>query len=104
MLSAAGKLAEHGSIPLPEECSEMTDNPAFNEENIRLEIEKIRPLLQNDGGDIEFVGLEGAVVRVRLKGSCSGCAFASLTLQYSVERTLRQTFPELERVENVTQS
>jgi Fe-S cluster biogenesis protein NfuA len=76
----------------------------FTPENVRAEIEKIRPMLQNDGGDIEFVGMDGAVVKVRLKGSCSGCAFAALTLQYSVERTLRQSFPGLERVENVAQA
>jgi Fe-S cluster biogenesis protein NfuA len=73
-------------------------------ENVKAEIEKIRPMLQNDGGDIELVGIEGAVVKVRLKGSCSGCAFAALTLQYSVERTLKQLFPGLERVENVAQA
>lgn len=79
----------------------MADQVEFNEASVRAEIEKIRPFLQNDGGDIEFVGLAGNVVRVRLKGSCSGCAFASLTLQFSVEKTLKQTFPQLERVENV---
>ncbi len=79
----------------------MAEQLEFNEANVRAEIEKIRPLLQNDGGDIEFSGMEGNVVRVRLKGSCSGCAFAALTLQFSVEKTLRQTFPQLEKVENV---
>ncbi len=81
----------------------MTEKPVMSEESVRSEIERIRPLLQADGGDIEFVALEGQVVKVRLKGSCSGCAFASLTLQFSVERTLKQAFPELERVENVAQ-
>jgi Fe-S cluster biogenesis protein NfuA len=76
----------------------------FTPENVIAEIEKIRPMLQNDGGDIEFVSMEGSVVKVRLKGSCSGCAFAALTLQYSVERTLKQSFPGLERVENVAQA
>jgi len=75
----------------------------YTPENVRTEIEKIRPMLQGDGGDIEFVGMEGPVVKVRLKGACSGCAFAALTLQYSVERALKQAFPGLERVENVAQ-
>jgi Fe-S cluster biogenesis protein NfuA len=90
--------------PSIDEGMTMADKLEFNEENVRAEIEKIRPMLQNDGGDIEFVGIEGRVVRVRLKGSCSGCAFAALTLQYSVERTLRQSFADLERVENVAQA
>ena len=79
----------------------MTDAPEFNEENVRAEIEKIRPVLQQDGGDIELVGIEGKTVRVRLTGSCSGCAFATMTLQFSVEKNLRQVFPEIEGVENV---
>jgi Fe-S cluster biogenesis protein NfuA len=73
----------------------------FNEENVRAEIEKIRPMLQADGGDIELVGLDGGIVKVRLKGSCSGCAFATMTLQFSVEKTLRHYFPDMEKVENV---
>ncbi len=79
----------------------MSGKLEFNEANVRAEIEKIRPLLQSDGGDIEFVGLSGNIVQVRLKGSCSGCAFAAMTLQFSVEKTLRQSFPQLEKVENV---
>ena len=79
----------------------MSGQLEFNEANVKAEVEKIRPLLQNDGGDIEFVGLSGNVAQVRLKGSCSGCAFAAMTLQFSVEKTLKQTFPQLERVENV---
>ena len=79
----------------------MNDQLEFNEENVRAEIEKIRPMLQQDGGDIELVGLDGGVVKVRLKGSCHGCAFATMTLQFSVEKTLRQSFPDLEKVENV---
>jgi Fe-S cluster biogenesis protein NfuA len=79
----------------------MNDTLEYNEENVRAEIEKIRPLLQQDGGDIELVELDGGVVKVRLKGSCSGCAFATMTLQFSVEKTLRQSFPDMERVENV---
>ncbi len=79
----------------------MTEALEFNEENVRAEIEKIRPMLQQDGGDIELVSLDGGVVKVRLKGSCSGCAFATMTLQFSVEKNLRQAFPDMERVENV---
>ncbi len=79
----------------------MTEALEFNEENVRAEIEKIRPMLQQDGGDIELVALDGGVVKVRLKGSCSGCAFATMTLQFSVEKNLRQAFPDMERVENV---
>lgn len=78
----------------------MSDKPVFNEENVRAEIERIRPMLQADGGDIRFLGLEGGKVRVTLTGACSGCAFAALTLHHGVESALRKVFPEMERVEN----
>ena len=68
---------------------------------MKAELEKIRPLLQGDGGDIRFVSLEGGVVKVELQGACSGCAFAALTLQHSVEKNLKAVFPDLEKVENL---
>ena len=80
----------------------MSENPLeFNDENVIAEIEKIRPILQRDGGDIEFVAIEDKVVKVRLRGACSGCAMATVTLQWTVERNLKAVFPELEKVENV---
>jgi Fe-S cluster biogenesis protein NfuA len=62
----------------------------------------IRPNLQADGGDVELVGIEGGVVKVRLQGACSGCPMAAMTLQMGVERVLKAQVPEIERVENVT--
>ncbi len=73
----------------------------LNEDNVKAEIDKSIPVLQRDGGDIEFAGLEDKVVKVRLKGACSGCAMATVTLQWTVERNLKSVFPEIERVENV---
>ncbi|OPL19424.1 MAG: hypothetical protein AVO35_10425 [Candidatus Aegiribacteria sp. MLS_C] len=80
---------------------EKVETKEFNAGNVKEEIEKIRPFLQRDGGDIEFVELDGNVVKVRLQGACSGCAMATVTLQWTVERNLRSIFPELEKVENV---
>jgi len=80
----------------------MTENVLeFNHENVKAEIEKIRPVLQRDGGDIAFVGIEDKVVKVKLQGACSGCAMATVTLQWTVERNLKAVFPEIEKVENV---
>jgi len=73
----------------------------FNDENVTAEIEKIRPVLQRDGGDIQFIGIEDNVVKVKLQGACSGCAMATVTLQWTVERNLKSVFPEIEKVENV---
>ncbi|MCD4709101.1 MAG: NifU family protein [Candidatus Sabulitectum sp.] len=79
----------------------MSDILAFNEENVRAKLEEVRPMLQADGGDIEFVAIKDKVVQVRLQGSCSGCAFAAMTLQFGVEKSLKKYFPDMERVENV---
>ena len=62
-------------------------------------IETIRPMLQNDGGDIELVGVdEDKTVRVRLQGACSGCPGAAMTLKMGVERLLQQKLPEIKEV------
>jgi Fe-S cluster biogenesis protein NfuA len=71
------------------------------EEKVRKEIEKIRPFLQRDGGDIELVSVEGKVVKVRLRGACSGCPMSQMTLKGVVEQTLKKEIPEIERVETV---
>jgi Fe-S cluster biogenesis protein NfuA len=79
----------------------MSETLVFNEENVRARLEEVRPMLQADGGDIEFVAIQGKTVQVRLQGSCSGCAFATLTLQFGVEKSLKKYFPDMDRVENV---
>ena len=63
--------------------------------------EKIRPALQMDGGDIEFVGIEGKTVQVRLQGACCGCPSAAMTLQMGVLRLLKEELPEIEGVDPV---
>ena len=72
------------------------------EEKIVQGIEKIRPFLQRDGGDIEFVEYtEDNIVKVRLKGHCAGCPGAQMTIKGVVERVLRESYPEIKGVEAV---
>ena len=62
-------------------------------------IDSIRPLLQNDGGDIELVGIdEDKTVRVRLQGACRGCPGAAMTLKMGVERMLKQKVSDVKEV------
>ena len=62
-------------------------------------IESIRPMLQNDGGDIELVGIdEDNTVRVRLQGACKGCPGAQMTLKNGVERLLKEKLPQVKEV------
>lgn len=58
-------------------------------------LERIRPALNADGGDIELVNLEGEVVHVRLTGECAGCPSAEMTLRVGVESALRRVRPGL---------
>ncbi|MEF9921981.1 MAG: NifU family protein [Anaerovoracaceae bacterium] len=72
------------------------------EEKIVEALNTIRPVLQRDGGDIEFVELtEDNIVRVRLQGHCAGCPGAKMTLKGIVERILVESYPEIKGVESV---
>ncbi|MGB2601034.1 MAG: NifU family protein [Candidatus Omnitrophota bacterium] len=68
------------------------------EERVKQAIEKIRPLLQRDGGDIELVSVEGSVVTVKLQGACAGCPMSQMTLKSVVEQTIKQEVPGVEKV------
>lgn len=71
-------------------------------EKVQSVIEEIRPNLQADGGDIELVDVtKDGVVKVRLRGACSGCPGAAMTLKNGVERLLKSKIPEITAVENV---
>jgi Fe-S cluster biogenesis protein NfuA len=63
-------------------------------------IERIRPLLQADGGDIELVKVDEptGVVSVRLQGACAGCPGAKMTLKMGVERHMKERVPEVKEV------
>lgn len=72
------------------------------EEKINSALDQIRPFLQRDGGDIEFVEYtEDHIVKVRLKGHCAGCPGAQMTIKGVVERILCESYPEIAGVEAV---
>lgn len=72
-------------------------------EQIQASLDKIRPYLQADGGDVELVDLveDGKVVQLRLRGACGGCPGATMTLKMGIERALKRDIPTVERVEAV---
>lgn len=70
-------------------------------ERVQTVIDKVRPMLQADGGDVELVAIEGAVVKVSLKGACAGCPMSQMTLKNGIERLLKKEIPEIESVESV---
>ncbi len=65
-------------------------------------LEKVRPSLQADGGDVQLVdvGADG-VVKVRLTGACGGCPMSQMTLKMGIEKVLKLNVPEVSRVESV---
>ena len=71
------------------------------EEKIKKELLKIRPMLQSDGGDVEFVSLVANKVYVRLTGTCGDCPFSESTLKMRIEKPLKKAIPEIESVEAV---
>ena len=65
---------------------------------VKNTIEKIRPYLQNDGGDVEFVKLEDDIVYVKVHGACLGCMSLDLTLKNGVEALILDEVPEIKEV------
>lgn len=67
-------------------------------EKVQNVINKIRPMLQADGGDVELVDCVDGVVTVRLKGACAGCPMSQMTLRNGIERALKNEIPEIKSV------
>jgi Fe-S cluster biogenesis protein NfuA len=68
-------------------------------ERVVKALNRVRPYLQNDGGDIELIEVtDDMVVKVRLKGACHGCPFSLQTLKAGVEQAIIQEVPEVKRV------
>ena len=70
-------------------------------EKVEKALGKIRSALQQDGGDIELVGIEAGVVKVRLKGACAGCPMSQMTMANFVEAELKKSVPEIKKVQAV---
>ncbi len=68
---------------------------------VQQALNKVRPMLQADGGDIELVDVVGKVVKVKLTGACGCCPMSQMTLQMGVQRAIKEAVPEIDRVEAV---
>jgi Fe-S cluster biogenesis protein NfuA len=69
-----------------------------SKENIQAVLDRVRPFLNADGGDIELVSVEGNSAAVRLTGMCAGCPSAHMTLHVGIETALRDEIPEFDRL------
>ena len=73
----------------------------MTKEEVETALDKIRPALQADGGNVELVALDGNVVKVKLTGACGGCPMSQMTLKMGIEKILKQEIPSVEAVESV---
>jgi Fe-S cluster biogenesis protein NfuA len=71
-------------------------------EEVKKVIDRIRPSLQADGGDVELIDVgDDGVVKVRLVGACHGCPMAQTTLKNGIEKVLKQEVPAVKSVVSV---
>ncbi len=70
----------------------------MTKEKVEEALNKVRPALQADGGDVELVEVKGEVVKVKLTGACGGCPMSQMTLKMGIERHLKSEIPEIKEV------
>ena len=70
-------------------------------EKVEEVLEKIRPSLIADGGNVELVEVKDGVVKVRMQGACAGCPMSQMTLKMGIERELKKAIPEIQEVISV---
>lgn len=74
----------------------------IDKETVEKVLDRIRPSIQADGGNVELVNIRADnVIEVRLKGACSGCPMATLTLKAGIERIIKEEIPEVQEVISV---
>jgi Fe-S cluster biogenesis protein NfuA len=80
----------------------MTEHKEVLTTKVKKIIEQVRPYLQQDGGDINFVEItDDMVVNVELTGACGSCPYSTMTLKNGVENTIRKALPEIKSVEAI---
>lgn len=71
---------------------------------IKIELEKIRPKLIMDGGDIEFVNFKDGILKLRFKGECAYCELSHITMKFAIEKNILEKIPEVKKVTEVKMS
>jgi Fe-S cluster biogenesis protein NfuA/nitrite reductase/ring-hydroxylating ferredoxin subunit len=73
--------------------------PVPLEERVQEGLDSVRPYMESHGGNVELLGIEDGIARLRLEGSCHGCAASASTLELAVEQALQATAPDLEGID-----
>ena len=74
-------------------------HPAPLDARVRAALDIVRPYLESHGGDVDLLGIEDGVVRLRLEGSCNGCPSSAVTLKLAIEDAIHKAAPDVERIE-----
>jgi Fe-S cluster biogenesis protein NfuA/nitrite reductase/ring-hydroxylating ferredoxin subunit len=74
-------------------------HPLDVETRVVQALEEVRPYLESHGGNVELLGVEGGVARVRMEGSCDGCPSSAVTLKLAIEEAVLKAAPDLEGIE-----
>jgi len=69
--------------------------------NVETVLDELRPYLMADGGNVELVGLDGPIVKLKLQGACNSCPSSTVTLKMGIERRLKEMIPEIYEVQQV---
>ncbi|MEO3946862.1 NifU family protein [Gorillibacterium sp. CAU 1737] len=78
----------------------MSESTQTKYDEVQEVLDKLRPFLQRDGGDVELVDVEDGIVKLRLQGACGSCPSSTITLKAGIERALVE---EVEGIEEVVQ-
>lgn len=86
---------------MSEKENEVKDNEMSLELRINEVLDKLRPYIQRDGGDVELVEVKDGIVYVRLLGACGSCPSSTITLKAGIERALTEEIAEVKEVQQV---
>jgi len=75
--------------------------PEVNKDNVEVALDNIRNALRVEGGDVQLIGIEDGLVKVKLQGSCAGCPFSQMTLKNFIEKELKRSVPGVTGVVSV---
>lgn len=86
-----------GGPPVADEpmARSQSREPSELERRVETALDKIRPALIRDGGNVEIVQIAGNSVKLRMMGHCVGCPASQMTLQFGIERVLKEEIPEI---------
>ncbi len=70
-------------------------------QEVEKALERVRPALQADGGDVELVDVQDGIVSVKLTGACGSCPMSQMTLKSGIERAIKEVVPDVKEVQSV---